>query len=563
MEWQIVLWSKTMSFTESNNTDSNKPMVKCAIYTRKSSEEGLDLEFNSLDAQREACEAYIKSQKHEGWQLVDKHYNDGGYSGGTLERPALKELLNDISLGNVNIIIVYKIDRLTRSLMDFSKIVEVLDKNQTSFVSITQQFNTTTSMGRLTLNMLLSFAQFEREVTGERIRDKYAASKQKGMWMGGVAPIGYYREDKKLYPDLKEAGKVKRIFEKYIELKTVHRLKEYLDNNNILSRIGKKFSKGILYKILSNRVYIGEVPHKDKWYKGLHEAVIDLELFSNVQNLLKENNLNAKSIKHCKTGSLLSGKIFDDKNNYMSPAHSNKNGKRYRYYISQAVIQHDRERIGIIAKIPAGEIESFVTNVIKELLSDKETMQSLLKELAVNIQKTIITETVDINLSSDILRSIISKIKVFKEKVKISYYPEQLKELLLSNYEKREFKEVNNKTETTIIKNIKIAVVDNGSKIIIGADSTNKPNEVLINALLKGYKWNKLLVERKVKNIQEICTTEKVTSRYVKDLLELSYLSPKIQESIIKGTQSQDLTLIKLKSITTSDWKEQEKILNI
>jgi len=282
-----------------------------------------------------------------------------------------------------------------------------------------------------------------------------------------------------------------------------------------------------------------------------------------VQNLLKENNLNAKSIKHCKTGSLLSGKIFDDKNNYMSPAHSNKNGKRYRYYISQAVIQHDRERIGIIAKIPAGEIESFVTNVIKELLSDKETMQSLLKELAVNIQKTIITETVDINLSSDILRSIISKIKVFKEKVKISYYPEQLKELLLSNYEKREFKEVNNKTETTIIKNIKIAVVDNGSKIIIGADSTNKPNEVLINALLKGYKWNKLLVERKVKNIQEICTTEKVTSRYVKDLLELSYLSPKIQESIIKGTQSQDLTLIKLKSITTSDWKEQEKILNI
>ncbi len=552
-----------MSFTESNNTDSNKPMVKCAIYTRKSSEEGLDLEFNSLDAQREACEAYIKSQKHEGWQLVDKHYNDGGYSGGTLERPALKELLNDISLGNVNIIIVYKIDRLTRSLMDFSKIVEVLDKNQTSFVSITQQFNTTTSMGRLTLNMLLSFAQFEREVTGERIRDKYAASKQKGMWMGGVAPIGYYREDKKLYPDLKEAGKVKRIFEKYIELKTVHRLKEYLDNNNILSRIGKKFSKGILYKILSNRVYIGEVPHKDKWYKGLHEAVIDLELFSNVQNLLKENNLNAKSIKHCKTGSLLSGKIFDDKNNYMSPAHSNKNGKRYRYYISQAVIQHDRERIGIIAKIPAGEIESFVTNVIKELLSDKETMQSLLKELAVNIQKTIITETVDINLSSDILRSIISKIKVFKEKVKISYYPEQLKELLLSNYEKREFKEVNNKTETTIIKNIKIAVVDNGSKIIIGADSTNKPNEVLINALLKGYKWNKLLVERKVKNIQEICTTEKVTSRYVKDLLELSYLSPKIQESIIKGTQSQDLTLIKLKSITTSDWKEQEKILNI
>lgn len=541
---------------------SDKPLVKCAVYTRKSSEEGLELEFNSLHVQREACEAYIKSQKHEGWILADKHYDDGGYSGGTLERPALKELLNDVSAGNVNVIVVYKIDRLTRSLMDFSKIVEVLDKKQTSFVSITQQFNTTTSMGRLTLNMLLSFAQFEREVTGERIRDKYAASKQKGMWMGGIAPLGYYRKDKKLFPDVEEKKKVKLVFEKYTELKTVHLLKDYLDSNHIFSRIGKNFSKGILYKILSNRVYVGEVGHHDKWYKGLHESIIDVELFDVVQNALKENRKSAKSIKHCKSGSLLSGKIFDDKNNYMSPSHSNKKGKRYRYYVSQAVIQHDREKIGEITKIPAGEIECFITKTIKELIEDQVTLQDLFKDLEINVQKSIITESTNIDFNSDSVRSIISKVKVFKSKIEISYFPKQLKELLLANYKKREVREIVDKSAITITKDMKIAVVDNGSRIIVGAGMPNKPNDILVKALLKGYKWNKLLTERK-SNISEICINEKVNSRYVKELMELSYLSPKIQESIIKGTQPQDLTLTKLKSITTTDWKEQERILNI
>ena len=247
-----------------------KPIIKCAIYTRKSSEEGLEQDFNSLQAQREACEAYIKSQKHEGWEFIEKHYDDGGYSGGTLERPALKELLADIIAEQINIIVVYKIDRLTRSLHDFSKIVEVLDKTETSFVSITQHFNTTTSMGRLMLNMLLSFAQFEREVTGERIRDKYAASKQKGMWMGGTAPLGYYRKDKKLFYDEIQAKKINLVFEKYIELKNVTKLKHWLEENSIKSQYDLPLSTGNLYKILVNRVYVGEVLHKEKWFKGLH-----------------------------------------------------------------------------------------------------------------------------------------------------------------------------------------------------------------------------------------------------------------------------------------------------
>ncbi|MDR3113184.1 MAG: recombinase family protein [Endomicrobium sp.] len=305
-------------FLEVKVKETEKPQIKCAIYTRKSSEEGLELEFNSLQAQREACDAYIKSQKHEGWVLVEKHYDDGGFSGGTLERPALKELLKDIENDLVNIIVVYKIDRLTRSLHDFSKIVDVFDKKQASFVSITQQFNTTTSMGRLTLNMLLSFAQFEREVTGERIRDKYAASKKKGMWMGGSPPMGYYRKDKKIYPS-EHAKSVQIIFNKYLELKSVANVKHWLDDNNIASQNGKSLTVGNVNSILLNRAFIGEVGHNGVWYNGEYEGIIDVEVFNKVQEVMAENSIERRQYKP--THSLLSGKIFDDKCNYMSPRH--------------------------------------------------------------------------------------------------------------------------------------------------------------------------------------------------------------------------------------------------
>ena len=264
-----------------------KPVVRklrCAVYTRKSSEEGLEQEFNSLDAQREACEAYIASQKAEGWLLVPDRYDDGGISGGTLERPALKRLLADIEAGRVDVVVVYKIDRLSRSLMDFAKLVEVFDRNSVTFVSVTQSFNTTTSMGRLTLNILLSFAQFEREVIGERIRDKFAASRKKGMWMGGFVPLGYDVKDRKLVVNEAEAATVRMIFERFVKIGSATTLVRALRAEGIRGKQGKLIDKGYLYKLLNNRVYIGEAVHKGTAYPGEHEAIIDRALWDKVHS---------------------------------------------------------------------------------------------------------------------------------------------------------------------------------------------------------------------------------------------------------------------------------------
>jgi site-specific DNA recombinase len=265
------------------------PKVRCAVYTRKSSEEGLDMEFNSLDAQREACEAYIASQKPEGWVLVCDRYDDGGASGGTLERPALKRLLADIELGKVDVVVVYKIDRLSRSLMDFAKLVEVFERRNVTFVSVTQSFNTTTSMGRLTLNVLLSFAQFEREVIGERIRDKFAASRKKGMWMGGFVPLGYRVENRKLFINEEEAATVRRIFERFLKVGSATLVARALNAEGVTTRRGKPIDKGFLYKLLNNRVYIGDAVHKGTAYPGEHEAIISLDLWNRVHGILQES----------------------------------------------------------------------------------------------------------------------------------------------------------------------------------------------------------------------------------------------------------------------------------
>ena len=258
------------------------PKVRCAVYTRKSSEEGLDMEFNSLDAQREACEAYVASQKPEGWVLVNDRYDDGGVSGGTLERPALKRLLADIEGGQVDVVVVYKIDRLSRSLMDFAKLVEVFERRHVTFVSVTQSFNTTTSMGRLTLNVLLSFAQFEREVIGERIRDKFAASRKKGMWMGGFVPLGYRVENRKLFINEEEAATVRRIFERFLKVGSATLVARALNAKGVTTRRGKPIDKGFLYKLINNRVYIGMAVHKGTAYPGEHEAIISLDLWNRV-----------------------------------------------------------------------------------------------------------------------------------------------------------------------------------------------------------------------------------------------------------------------------------------
>lgn len=430
--------------------------LRCAIYTRKSSEEGLEQDFNSLDAQQEACEAYIKSQKHEGWELVEKQYNDGGFSGGTMNRPAFIELLKDIEKGEIDVVVVYKVDRLTRSLMDFAKIVDVFDKHETSFVSITQQFNTTTSMGRLTLNILLSFAQFEREVTGERIRDKFAASKKKGMWINGKPPMGYVKKDGRLEVEPNEAKIIRMIFDKYLEIGTVPALVDFLKTNKIYTHSGKNFYKGHLYRILSNKTYIGKIVHKNNVYRGLHEPIIDFYVFEKTQQLLAHNALIRKNSTNAESGSLLKGKLFDDKDNYMSPTHSCKNGKRYRYYVSQAQIQNRLQDIGSVLKISAGEIENFVTDKIKEIISDKTLLQELFKDYSITQQKLILEQinikTIDVNfIRHSLIKTKISEPSIVDD---ILLYQELYQEISAGvdrvNYVSSMAVNINNPLEITI-----------------------------------------------------------------------------------------------------------------
>src|SRR5258707_6737916 len=321
-----------------------KPVVRklrCAVYTRKSSEEGLEQEFNSLDAQREACEAYIASQKAEGWLLVPDRYDDGGISGATLERPALQRLLTDIEAGRVDVVVVYKIDRLSRALMDFSKLVEIFDRNNVTFVSVTQSFNTTTSMGRLTLNILLSFAQFEREVIGERIRDKFAASRKKGMWMGGFVPVGYAVKDRKLVVNEGEAATVRMIFERFTKMGSATTLVRSLRAEGINGKQGKLVDKGYLYKLLNNRVYVGEAVHKGTAYAGEHQPIIDRALWDRVHGILRESPRKRAAHTRAQTPALLKGLIFGPTGRAMTPVHTRGNGRLYRYYVSTDVLKRD------------------------------------------------------------------------------------------------------------------------------------------------------------------------------------------------------------------------------
>jgi site-specific DNA recombinase len=351
-----------------------KPVVRklrCAVYTRKSSEEGLEQEFNSLDAQREACEAYIASQKAEGWLLVPDRYDDGGISGATLERPALKRLLADIEAQRVDVVVVYKIDRLSRALMDFAKLVEVFDRNNVTFVSITQAFNTTTSMGRLTLNILLSFAQFEREVIGERIRDKFAASRKKGMWMGGFVPLGYDVKDRKLVVNEGEAATVRMIFQRFARIGSATTLVRSLRAEGTAGKRGKLVDKGYLYKLLNNRVYVGQAVHKGTAYPGEHKAIISQELWDKVHIILCDSPRRRGASTRAQTPALLKGLIFGPTGCAMSPTHTRKGGRLYRYYVSQSVLKHGPGAYPV-GRVPAAEIETAVVDQLRGLLRAPE-----------------------------------------------------------------------------------------------------------------------------------------------------------------------------------------------
>jgi len=347
--------------------------LRCAVYTRKSSEEGLDMEFNSLDAQREACEAYITSQKAEGWVLVRERYDDGGFSGGNLERPGLKNLLADIEAGLVDVIVVYKIDRLSRSLMDFSRLVEVFDKHGVTFISITQSFNTTTSMGRLTLNILLSFAQFEREVTGERIRDKFAASRAKGMWMGGFVPMGYDVVERKLVINEAEAATVRHMFRRFVELGSATLLTRELVAKGTLNKRGKPVDKGFLYKLFRNRLYLGETVHKGTSYPGEHQGIIDQQLWDAVHAILRESPRQRAANTRTQTPALLKGLIFTDRGIAMTPTFTCKGSRHYRYYTSMDAIRNRAcEGHEAFVRLNAGMVESAVIQQIRMLVRTPE-----------------------------------------------------------------------------------------------------------------------------------------------------------------------------------------------
>ena len=552
--------------------------LRCAIYTRKSSEEGLEQDFNSLQAQREACEAYIASQKHEGWRALSHTYDDGGYSGGSIERPALKQLLTDIEAGNIDVVVVYKVDRLTRSLNDFAKIVEIFDAQGVSFVSVTQQFNTTTSMGRLTLNVLLSFAQFEREVTGERIRDKVAASKKKGMWMGGWVPIGYDLKDRALYINKAEAETVRTIFRLYLELGNVQSVQAELEKRRLTTKpratatgrmIGAlPFRRGHIYHILSNPIYIGEIRHKDSRHLGQHPALIKRATWDAVQSQLRANGQKHKTRAEPNSANMLAGLLFDDQGNRFTPTHSLKNGKRYRYYAvlppsGRTSKKFDRPNL----RIAASEIESLVAAELKACLSNHKRLVELLalesgkpaelrrvlaqaKAFALALEKDISAE------SRTILTEIVKSIVIAPTKVRI----ELIRHALLSELatEAAVYNGRDDQERLVVIEvptSFALRGVETRLVVANTADAPKRtPEPALLKAVARGFVWFEKLVNGHVNSITELAQREGVTDRYVSQLINLAFLMPSTLESIVDGSQPAHVTLDDLVAQLAPRW---------
>jgi len=451
----------------------------CAIYTRKSTDEGLDQDFNTLHAQREACEAYITSQRAEGWQALTEQYNDGGYSGGNMDRPALKKLIADIKAEKIQTVVVYKIDRLTRSLMDFSKLVEVFDEHDVTFVSVTQSFNTTTSMGRLTLNVLLSFAQFEREVTGERIRDKIAASKKKGMWMGGFPPLGYQRIDKKLVPHPEDTKTVQFIFEQYLKCGSVRLLKDIVHGRGLKTPIrtskkgrtygGADLSRGHLYQILRNPLYMGKVRHKGEVYDGLHDGIIDQELFDAVQIQLNTNTPVRKN-GFIKSGSILKSLLYDCDGVIYSPTYTVKNSNRYSYYISQNLIQYRDHPKGTMARIPAHEIEKTITDALKDWVTGIENWQNAFPDAPESHHQWLIKNLIPVR--SRFIKSILKRVTVHTQNLTIDIDTKKLSSEIAEHSEIAIGKAIS--AIITIETPFKTGKAKNGAIIINAKEHKNK-----------------------------------------------------------------------------------------
>ena len=539
-------------------TSHNPRTVRCAVYTRKSTEDGLLQEFNSLDAQYEACAAYALSQRHEGWTMVSERYDDGGFSGGNLERPALKRLLADVAAGNVDIILLYKIDRLTRSLADFAKIVEVLDQAGASFVSITQSFNTTTSMGRLTLNMLLSFAQFEREVTGERIRDKVAASKRKGMWMGGPIPFGYDVVDRKLVINETEAEQVRYIFDSYLTANSIEQMLPELAASGIRSKPrttrdgrpsgGTPFRHGGIRHILGNRIYLGVVSHKGQVHPGEHEAIIDQERWDQVQKRL------ASAAKRPRTGliNVLSGRIFDANGKRLIGSYGNKGGRKYRYYVNSTRDNRNGWRL------PAGDIEQLVRDALARFLSDPVSLDGQLGSMVLTdaacsrAAKLAPVEGRETALAKT-LELLDAKVTIEQHNLRIELGRARLAEAL------RIEDQDNLLSEPVFIDN-PVALKRRGIELRLvytspDAQSASK-DQKLIHLVRRGWSaWHQLVTGPRSDN--------PVERSHLVRLARLRFLAPDITAAILQGRQPVELTartLLRCSELPI-DWNDQRRAL--
>jgi DNA invertase Pin-like site-specific DNA recombinase len=502
-----------------------RKVIRCAIYTRKSTEHGLDQEFNSLDAQREACEAYIKSQASQGWKALSQEYDDAAYSGGNLERPALKRLLRDIEAGRIDVIVVYKIDRLTRSLADFAKLVEAFDAKSISFVAVTQQFNTTTSMGRLTLNVLLSFAQFERELASERVRDKVAASRKKGKWTGGTVPLGYDAKDKKLVINKTEAETVRTIFRLYLELKSFGKLVAELDRRKITTKRrdtkvakyngGIPFTYGPLAYFLKNRIYVGEMHHGGKWFEGEHQAILDRPTFERVQDLLKSNKITRR-IKHSESGALLRGKLFDDKGNAMSPSFSSKNGVRYRFYVSTA-LRGRKHRAGSVTRVSAPEIEGVIGDTVQRKLEEHNTSTESVWD---RIERAVIgAKSVRVTLASM-------------------------------------------NADMTPAETVDIAWTSNNPNHPDASTLTagREPDQKLLQAIARAHAWLSGLARDCSASVEELASKAAIHPKVMREALKMAFLAPDIVTSIFAGEAIFELA--DLRNVSALSWQIQREELH-
>jgi site-specific DNA recombinase len=546
---------ENLPMADRSSSSRQQRSVRCAVYTRKSSEEGLEQDFNSLHAQREACEAYIASQRHEGWKLLPTRYDDGGYSGGSMERPGLLKLLADIHSGLIDVVVVYKVDRLTRSLTDFARIVETFDARDASFVSVTQSFNTTTSMGRLTLNVLLSFAQFEREVTGERIRDKIAASKKKGMWMGGFVPMGYAANGRSLRIVEAEAAAIRQIFDRFLALESVRDLKAELDRDRITTRPfvsasnrnwgNRPFSIGHLRSILQNPIYIGEVRHRDERYPAQHSAIVDREQFDRVQALIASRGRKHRMRTDAEHINLLSGLLYDQHGHKLTSAHTSKQGVRYRYYVSGEKSSPSVSPL----RIAAGEIERLVVESITAKLNDRHWLRTNIR--SVSISPDEITETVDTakevaeriastdgRIAHRQLSELIKRIDISTERIGIHLNVEKLLPGGATG-------NADDKVATCTIEAANPFVGKSQSRhlVIRQNDARNPtPAKWLVKALARGVTWYDDLVSGRAASYREIAAREAVAERFVAKLIPIAFLDPGLVSDCLEGRQALSLT---------------------